>query len=1178
MSFNTALSGDNYIALRGAASVRPRFQGKVFVSLCPNTTLYSARVNQASFGGSFAQVTYDGGSGTLANVRPDATILFSRSNSPSAAYHVGRIRATPTSSIFYINQTSAAIADNDYIFVLDDYRLWDVLPRDVSGVIKLDYDLNFRQLRPIIYNLRDAYAGLLSGSTLTLSLAPLALAATSGATISSWLWSVGDGTITVGSSSTQNITVTFPAGFRHIHLTVTDSGGRTTTRHIPVWAHSAAYPPHLLTYGELQVTKSLETGYDASLTAYAELAGVLDNTLLCAWGVDSYNGTATTLTGSNVLFLGRLRQSSDSYAVDERGPVSESKLTIEGVLTQMGRIEQRTFEALNKASPTLWGQVKDLTIWRLCWLLLSELSNFGSLHNLTFDSTANTFLVYGLQTQGGNIFAAVNDIADRINAALQANAVGAAIARDARMVDDADRTAMTTVANWTMSDVIDVQAIDHDHVDTVGRVDGSGLSYNSTLGKDSAAFLSVAPGVTQDYGEGQAQLARQVLTANLSAINAQAELNRRTGHAFARAQNPDRISVTHPDGYHWLTPARNQWYTFTLDGSETVRGIVLTTATRWLLESVTVTHNAQRGTKDVTAVYVRETSGSPGREPPLTTVTEAPIQTPTFPPFPPFPPFQIAPIWIPDTPTDYGIPAILLPTDAAPRGDGNTVLLASASRVDVAYEFIGSDRPDLVEITPPTPTPIIQAIWEGRGKRGVYVLTQGSNTAWCCEFDFTSGQDGWSAGDFTGATPGVAAEYDAGNGYWERYQGINGNIRYEIAIIEKAFSYTGRITRIEMDLSTTFGGVNQGILYKGATGSFANYSTFAIQIVPGGTSTIVVDLTSNPLAISSGMTIGISNDTVLSGSFQFMNAGIRRLRLYGSDDNPFPDHDCGDPSDGPNAGTRVWYLPDAFAGTPAWVKGGVLQRESFELLRLAANGGLYTYSRLAAGTQYSTDKGLTFANPETAGSAPTSGGMDTQKSGTQVLMGTSGQVRKAAAGGAYSAYGSTIPTGAQPSAIFIPRYQFFSTTSGNTGSTPEYLMASTALTAGNAGLWEVTAGGNTFSDITPEISSQYGKASGPNCLVMPWRSGSIIAAILIFNTTRRLVISLDGGATWNNAGALTTDAKYIRMRDSDQTSKQAFFADGEPVYVPNIQAAVPTLVSKAYNSTDPVLSIEPWEG
>jgi hypothetical protein len=55
-----------------------------------------------------------------------------------------------------------------------------------------------------------------------------------GATITTYAWDVEDGTITVGTSSSPSITATFPLGFRYVHLTVTDSNGKTHTTHVPV--------------------------------------------------------------------------------------------------------------------------------------------------------------------------------------------------------------------------------------------------------------------------------------------------------------------------------------------------------------------------------------------------------------------------------------------------------------------------------------------------------------------------------------------------------------------------------------------------------------------------------------------------------------------------------------------------------------------------------------------------------------------------------------------------------------------------------------------------------------------------------------------------------------------------------------------------------------------------------
>ena len=86
-------------------------------------------------------------------------------------------------------------------------------------------------------------------------------------------------------------------------------------------------------------------------------------------------------------------------------------------------------------------------------------------------------------------------------------------------------------------------------------------------------------------------------------------------------------------------------------------------------------------------------------------------------------------------------------------------------------------------------------------------------------------------------------------------------------------------------------------------------------------------------------------------------------------------------------------------------------------------------------TRYSSNNGGTFAAEVTVGDVPGAfAGFDTQRVGSVVLVGTDGQVKRATtAGGAYSAYGSAMPAGAQPSAIWIPNKQFGGTTANKIG-------------------------------------------------------------------------------------------------------------------------------------------------
>lgn len=1124
MSFNSALDATAYTKLRGDSSIPPKFQGEVYLSLCPNTVIFAARVNQATFANSFAQVTYDGvTTGAFGDIEIGQTVYVSHTNDIKAAHYVGRVRKTPTSNILYINETSADFDDNDYIFVVDDYRLWDKLARYASSVIYIDYDVTFRQLLPIVYNLKGSYAGFVASNILTISFAPLAVAAASGATISSWAWDVGDGSITVGSDSTQNITATFPAGFRWVTLTVTDSGSRVTTRRIPVWAHDpVSYPPQLLTVGALDVSGNVESGFDATLPAYDNLSTVLDNTLLCAWAVDTYNDSATTVTGDNVVYLGRLRQSADTSTADaDAGLVKESRLTIEGPLTQLARIEQLTFEVRYDATPTIWGDIKDVTLWRAIHFILSEFSTFESLHSLEFDSTSNTFVFFGTKTQGGNILSAVNDLAESINAAIQMNANGSAeIVRDGRMIASASRSSLVTVADLTTSDIIDLQ-YEHAHVLTVGRMQASGGVFNTASNKVTS-LLSLAPGMAQDYPEGQANLTRQILAANATQANAQIELNQRSGFALAKAQDYDRLTITFPGGYYWLTPSLNQWYTFTLDGSETVRGLTLTTATRWLLLSVSITHDALTGTKNVQAVFGRETTAPPGQTVNVPTVTTTPIAIPEFPPFPPIPAFPVDPIHLPIDPIGVEIPPILIPPGETPLGDGNTIVIGTDSFLYRSLNFLATIAPDWEDITPVTDGFSVKAFmfnpWTPNNKGAFCLMSDGDDSVVYRTSDVFANPVEWTAGEtVTGEYVQMRAGTDPG----------------EIYIL--SMENEGTEPCDDMVINT---GKNADQVYLGEFDGKRRFqvNSGALELWTGDPDTCCTFYGGDDLA----------------GSRRFDQSYYIL---------------CGDADLTENL-VAPWPGPVV----DVWLISAVILSHPYEVdidVRAIVSDVV---------TRFSDDSGETFAATRSAGDSPGAYvGFDTQKNGTCTMVGVDGQVMiSTTPGGTYSAYGDPMPTGAQPSAILIPRYK--SNGSSNSGSTPDYIVVSESLTAGNEAVFYVEDAGTTFNDITPLVSGDYGTATSPNCLTTPWTKGNYILAVLQFDTLPKFVRSVTAGSAWVSAGVLDEDAHYIRTRKNDLSYKQAFLNDGGPAYSPAYRVAVPALATKSYPTAEPVILIEPWGG
>src|SRR3972149_1600693 len=92
---------------------------RLFVAFLPDQVVYSARVNQAfATTDRITELTYDSGSGTLADVKIGMTFLV---GSSAGAYDLGfcRIRATPDANTFFISEESKIAWDDDlYLTVI----------------------------------------------------------------------------------------------------------------------------------------------------------------------------------------------------------------------------------------------------------------------------------------------------------------------------------------------------------------------------------------------------------------------------------------------------------------------------------------------------------------------------------------------------------------------------------------------------------------------------------------------------------------------------------------------------------------------------------------------------------------------------------------------------------------------------------------------------------------------------------------------------------------------------------------------------------------------------------------------------------------------------------------------------------------------------------------------------
>lgn len=1129
MPFPSALVSGQYDSLRGTSSVPPTYQASQYMVLGDNVTVFQARVNQATFGDSYAQTGWDTATiGAYTDVKAGQTVFISSTTTLRNAQFVGRVRKVPNATTFFINETSSLILDNWYITVIDDYRLWVKLGRETGGVYYKDWETTFVQPAPLVYGLASAYAGVVSGLPVgyTVAFAASAIAVASGATISSYAWSTPDGTVTAGSLSAAGVTIRFPAGFRWVSLTVTDSGGRAQTRRIPVWAIPSDLSTTVaLGFDGANIEGSIDGGYSASVRAFTGVDTLLDNTVCAIVNVERYNGTEGSLV-SNIAFTGRIRtEGNRSDADDLYSTLSEISYDIEGVGAQLARVSAPSIYMRSKASATVWDELVALTFWRAMWYLLFH-STFHELHSLAFDETGTTYRYLQLQTQGGNLLDAITDLAQSVTATFEFAPQGdSRVYRNLNYLETAGRNAAPTVAAFEERDWLAL-SLNHEQIETVGAVGGDGGSYNTSTNY-VVALLGNAPKVAQGNAEGTSTLSRQVLTANLSKAAAKLELSQRLGHHYAFANPNDTLDVTFPDGYHWLTPSYSQWYTFAIGAGVLTSGRTYTAADRWTCQTVSIEHDNATGTKRVQASFRLESEGTPGTayEPP------APVQIglnlPAIPPFPPFPPLGTPPdVYLPPNPDIDDVPPVITP-GAYVAKDGNAVLVTTANGVWVCTDFLTSSTPTWREVTPAVTGSITAAVFGA--VQSAYVLESDGDISVL-----------WYTGDVFASDP-----------TWT-----------------EGFTLTGDYFIIRP--TSTIGGVyiRGTIITEG--GCFG---------APSGVTDIYAQtpvVTPRP-DIGAGWyeTTPLYSETAFEGNGAYFATILMDscCKMEEVDDNG---------NTAAPGGNQAWY--DCALGGPnfgSFGQGNCVGQVTFRyffgtpILFQLVDDPTCTGGGTRGVVRHSPDFGASWS----AEYYPAlGGGIDTIKIGDGALIGNATTVQLADADDVgFVNYGGTIPVGAAPTAIFIPRLTFAGGSNINT-DTPVYLLASADVTAGNLSIWKVTASGVTFTDITFSVGADEFEAVSEECIHMPWSSASRMAAIGMFGATVRLITSTSAGAVWSNRGALDATARYVRFRKGNTAGRQIYFTNGAPGYSPDFGA---NLYLKSHpdplgTTVAPLRSIEPF--
>lgn len=1123
-TFNTALSSGQKTLLRSR-----HYEGDYLLYAFSNRVVFAGQFNsETTTLQTWAQFDYNNVTvGAYTDVLVNMVILAGNSNAIADATFRGRVRLTPSSTIIYCNESSQDFIVGTYFWIIDTREPQYRLSRpDASGVQLVDYDLAFALPQPEIVLSPTPTAGPCAIGTGKLRIAFNAsnsYAVASGATVVSYLYSFPSATVISGALNTSTVTVDVPGGEQWGRLTVTDSNGITQFRDIPIFARDDTHPASV-GFDALVISGDFQRGWTLSAPAFAGVDSLLPNTFCMVWREnETYGSTNGALeTSSTLAFIGWFNKETDSVTADPVSSiVSDAKFEVTGIGARMARLAKELVPFEISAIPSVWGDITNLTPWRAIAHFMQRYTTISTLCDLTFDSTDNTFVFPEISDQGQNVYESIQGIAQQINANLEFAPDGRLeIVRDATYLTVAERALLTTVIDYTSSDIVDTLGRDLSPNPSVGIVDADGACY-SALNGNVQVFTVRSPGHAQGEAQGTDTLPSQILAAHDNTGFGIYELENRAGNRFNFVNLSETLTVRHNDGYTFLIPSRAQLFTFTLDttiyGANNVQRIIYTSSVKWMLDSVTYTRvvGDTGFTTEVEAVYRRLCDpGDPGDDttslaPGQTDPTLTDIGLPAF-------GFELPNITFPDSGLDIGdiSPSSLLPPPGRISAfKGDELLACNNTNVWWLSKFISLKHPIANVITPADigsylcKSVAVSPFYNNTTIPSYLLASDGTNSAvWRTDNAASPSPISTKGADVTGIFSLVRA-----TSVFHSIMALNPDNASTIVPFDFTTTNGGFINTVDGTATPTTDGV-----WTNGTGWVAT-----AYVIASGHTVVAVDIDlafMSPVIIEGGkMTYNITKGT-------FSGTGINNaiiLTLSGGGSTIFAVESSTDPD---GTGKTLSITPGSYS-----VSNIHLQIRVSDWIGSGSNGsGVITAFEYTTGggsvqVRLSVDDGATFASAVNVGTSfgPVAG-FDVQRSGTVSYAAAAGKLRKATTlGGAYSDW-YAVPASANPVCAIIPDYRRNMTTRNTAVSDPDVIIA-----CSNGKWYWIDGTAATATDITPVASLI---PSNADCLTS--RYGNELAVWGTVSGVQKLYTSIDGGATWTLRGTITGGGK-IRARRND---------------------------------------------
>ena len=587
-----AVTAGELISLRS-----PGQSSKRFIAIQTPNVIYSARINQTfSSLDSAAELIYDGGSGTLADVLEGMT-LYIGTSSGAKDKGIVRIRKVPTATVFYIAETSdVQFAENDYLTVVN---LMPPYPRDIripGGIPHVDFDLLFGTVRtnlpmpilgPIasVIELEIDASGNYVPYVFTPPL-PTNSFSPYGATISSYLFACPDAASTADlTTTTPTFTIDAP-GIYMWSCQVTDSNGNSQTGYRWIFADPAS--PIFNADDPEGDFSSGQFSFNVEAYENTTIGEVAERAMVVMYEKSYYDQTEETLGPiagyENIKCVGWIEDES----IDRDPETGVVRFTVQGPAFWLQQIRAFPFGVADTSSaPTTWTEVEGLTVDKALARLLTWYSTASKIMDCNL--TDNTNRVQSVIAAGTNLWEQINSIA---NTYLFANAIcnqygQMYIEIDSQYLPSATRDALPVVMDIQYSDLVRGSLnFERNTISKKSQIELGGLGpYDGTIANP---YFSRAPGTApKTYGGME--------VPNAYIFDDQADCNFKAGCMLAVANN-DYLSISFTLAHNnpFISIAPLQYITFTVAAGDTPRGIALTAA-RLIPRSVSQKRNKESG-------------------------------------------------------------------------------------------------------------------------------------------------------------------------------------------------------------------------------------------------------------------------------------------------------------------------------------------------------------------------------------------------------------------------------------------------------------------------------------------------------------------------------------------------------------------------------------------------------